>query len=118
MKRVVERQVVAHPVIVTGDFNAGEENLATQFMKGEAMVDGAANPLPMLDSYREVYADETMVGTAHGFNGGTSGGKIDYVYMAAGQTALAAEIDHTNVDGRYPSDHYPVTGTLLLPALE
>jgi len=116
MKRAAERPVTADPLIVTGDFNAGEENLATLFMKGEAMVDGASNPLPLVDSFRAMYPDEDEVKTAHGFSGGSIGGKIDYVYMAPGQEALAAEIDRTSVDGRYPSDHYPVTGTLRLPA--
>jgi endonuclease/exonuclease/phosphatase family metal-dependent hydrolase len=115
MQRAAARQVPTDPLIVTGDFNAGEENLATLFMKGEAMVDGASNPLPLVDSFRAMYPDEDEVRTAHGFSGGSTGGKIDYVYMAPGQEALGAEIDRTSVDGRYPSDHYPVTGTLRLP---
>jgi endonuclease/exonuclease/phosphatase family metal-dependent hydrolase len=28
---------------------------------------------------------------------------------------LAAEIVHTNHNGRYPSDHFPVTAEMLLP---
>ena len=108
--------VTSDPFIITGDFNAGEENLATLYMQGKGLVGGAANPLPLVDSFRAVYPDEDEVKTAHGFSGGSTGGKIDYVYMSAGQMALAAEIDRTSVDGRYPSDHYPVTGTLQLPA--
>ncbi len=115
MRRVTERPIADDPVIVTGDFNAGETNLATLYMQGKGMVGGVSNPLPMLDSFRVVHPDETAVLTAHAFNGGDMGAKIDYVYLAAGTTALAAEIDRTNVDGRYPSDHYPVTGTLQLP---
>jgi endonuclease/exonuclease/phosphatase family metal-dependent hydrolase len=116
MQRASERMVTTDPLIVTGDFNAGEENLATLYMKGEGMVGGFSNPLPLVDSFRAMYPDEDEVKTAHGFSGGSTGGKIDYVYMGDGQMALGAEIDRTNVDGRYPSDHYPVTGTLQLPA--
>lgn len=116
MQRAAGRAVASDPVIVTGDFNADEENVAIHFMKGEAMVDGASNPLPMVDSFRALYPDETQVRTAHGFNGGADGPKIDFVFMGPDQTALAAEIDRTNVEGRYPSDHYPITATLQLPA--
>ena len=116
MQRVVARPIAQDTVIVTGDFNAGEDSVATQFMQGKAMVNGAANPLPLVDSFRAIFPDEKAVLTAHGFNGGSMGAKIDYVYMAPGQTALAAEIDRTNDNGRYPSDHYPVTGTIQLPA--
>jgi endonuclease/exonuclease/phosphatase family metal-dependent hydrolase len=116
MQRASDRMVASDPLIVTGDFNAGEENLATLYMQGKGMVGGATNPLPLVDSFRAMFPDEDEVKTAHGFSGGSTGGKIDYVYMDAGQMALAAEIDRTNVDGRYPSDHYPVSGTLQLPA--
>jgi endonuclease/exonuclease/phosphatase family metal-dependent hydrolase len=116
MKRAAARPVAGDPVIVTGDFNAGEENLAIRFMKGQATVDDAPNPLPLIDSFRALYPDETAVRTSAGFgSGATTGAKIDYVFMGAGTTATAAEIDRTNVAGRYPSDHYPVTATLRLP---
>jgi endonuclease/exonuclease/phosphatase family metal-dependent hydrolase len=116
MKRAAERPLTGDPVIVTGDFNAGEDNLAVRFMKGEALVDGARNPLPLVDSFRALYPDETQVRTSAGFSGGSAvGAKIDYIFMGPGQTALTAQIDRTNVDGRYPSDHYPVTATIRLP---
>jgi endonuclease/exonuclease/phosphatase family metal-dependent hydrolase len=116
MKRAAARPVPGDPFIVTGDFNAGEDNLAIRYMKGQALVDGAPNPLPLVDSFRALYPDETQVRTSAGFaSGSTTGPKIDYIFMAAGTTALAAEIDHTHVGDRYPSDHYPVTATLRLP---
>jgi endonuclease/exonuclease/phosphatase family metal-dependent hydrolase len=115
MQRAADRPNVADPVIVTGDFNADEESAAIRFMKGEALVDGASNPLPLVDSFRALFPDETQVRTGHGFNGGTEGPKIDFIFMGPGQIAIAAEIDHSDSDGRYPSDHYPVTATLQLP---
>jgi endonuclease/exonuclease/phosphatase family metal-dependent hydrolase len=103
------------PLLVTGDFNAGEDNLATLFMKGLETVEEQENPLPLLDSFRVLHPDEPMVGTAHGFDGNTEGAKIDYVFVEPGHTVLSAEILHTNDDGRYPSDHFPVTATVRLP---
>jgi endonuclease/exonuclease/phosphatase family metal-dependent hydrolase len=41
--------------------------------------------------------------------GGTSGDKIDFVFMGPGEKAVSAEIIHTMENGRYPSDHYPVS---------
>jgi endonuclease/exonuclease/phosphatase family metal-dependent hydrolase len=117
MKRAAARLKAEHPLIVTGDFNAGEENLAIRFMKGEATVDAAPNPLPLVDSFRALYPDETAVRTSAGFgSGATTGAKIDYIFIGPGTTATAAMIDRANVAGRYPSDHYPVTGTLSLPS--
>lgn len=54
----------------------------------------------------------TAVGTAHGFNGGTGGNKIDYVWAQPATEVVNAYISHYNVDGRYPSDHFPVVGVV------
>jgi endonuclease/exonuclease/phosphatase family metal-dependent hydrolase len=115
MQRFVARPVAADPAIVTGDFNAGESNTVNQYMRGAASIESAQNPLPLADSFRVLHPNDTDVGTSHGFKGGTSGAKIDYIYLMPGETALAAEIDHTHDGARYPSDHYPVTATVKLP---
>jgi endonuclease/exonuclease/phosphatase family metal-dependent hydrolase len=112
MQRVAARQVTTDPFIITGDFNAGETNLATRYMKGAAMIDGMTNPLPRVDSFRELFPNANNAGTSGGFTGATNGGKIDYIYIGTGEKALDAEIIHTNVNGRYPSDHYPVRATI------
>lgn len=116
MQRVLARPVATDPALVTGDFNAGEDTLANQFMRGTGMIEGKANPLPLVDSYRVVHASDAQVGTFHGFKGGSTGDKIDFIYVLPGTPALAAEIDRTHAGNVYPSDHYPVTGTLELPA--
>jgi endonuclease/exonuclease/phosphatase family metal-dependent hydrolase len=117
MARAAQRLVPEDPIVITGDFNAPEDNAATLFMKGEAQVEGADNPIPMVDSFRALFPDQTQTGTFNGFSGDTSGGKIDFVFMGPGVTATSAEIVHTSVDGHYPSDHFPVTGTLVMPAV-
>jgi endonuclease/exonuclease/phosphatase family metal-dependent hydrolase len=112
MKRVTERKVPTDPVIVTGDFNSGETNVVVQYMQGKAQIGAMANPLPLVDSFRQVNPTATNVGTRHDFNGATTGDKIDYVFMGPNERATAAEIIHTMENGRYPSDHFPVTGTI------
>jgi endonuclease/exonuclease/phosphatase family metal-dependent hydrolase len=109
MKRVSERQVTTDPFFVTGDFNSGESQPAVRYMTGAATLGGMANPIPLVDSFRQLYPTATGVGTFHNFVGGTSGDKIDFVFMGPGEKAVSAEIIHTMENGRYPSDHYPVS---------
>lgn len=111
-KEIAGRQAQKDPFVVTGDLNAGEGNLAIKFLKGDAKIDGKTNAVPMRDSFRVVKPDANNVGTAHGFNGGTGGNKIDYVFVPPKQKVNSAHIDHFNVDGRYPSDHFPVVGVI------
>ena len=93
----------AAPVLVTGDFNAGEQNPAT-----------VALTTAMRDSFRERAPHAVEVGTFNGFTGKPDGDKIDYVFVEPGTTVLDARIVRTNREGRYPSDHFPVTATVQL----
>jgi endonuclease/exonuclease/phosphatase family metal-dependent hydrolase len=106
------------PVIFTGDFNSGEDNPAILYLTGRstaaAGADGNATPRPLVDSYRVLHPADTAVGTLHRFRGGTSGDKIDYILISPRWEVLSAEIVRSNRDGRYPSDHYPVTVRLQL----
>jgi len=112
MKRVTERQVPTDPFVVTGDFNSGESNLVIHYMTGAASIGAVANPIPLVDSFRQLYPNATGVGTFHNFLGSTGGDKIDFIFMGPGENALAAAIVHTQENGRYPSDHYPVTAAI------
>ena len=46
----------------------------------------------------------------------TTGPKIDYILVPPGAEVIDAAIVRTSRDGRYPSDHFPVTATVRLPA--
>jgi endonuclease/exonuclease/phosphatase family metal-dependent hydrolase len=92
------------PVIVTGDFNAGEKNAAT-----------AAMTKTFSDSFRLLHPSADEVGTFTGFKTGqTRGEKIDYIFVEPGAEVTRAEILRTSRDGRYPSDHFPVVATVRL----
>jgi endonuclease/exonuclease/phosphatase family metal-dependent hydrolase len=125
LQRIAARPVPSEPVIVTGDFNAGESNPALHVLVGAAAVpaSGAATPAagaplpPFIDTFRAANRDEKEVGTFTGFVfGRTSGEKIDYVLVQPGTEVLAAAIVRTGEGGRYPSDHFPVTARLRLAA--
>lgn len=106
------------PVIVTGDFNAGENNLAIRYLKGDENLPSgtgqARESRPLVDTFRALHPDTELVGTFGGFKGSRDGEKIDYVFVTTGTQIVSAEIDHYSVNGRYPSDHYPVTATIIL----
>jgi len=92
------------PVVVTGDFNAGETNPAAVAMLAV-----------FRDSFRVLHPDANEAGTFNGFKPGQTGGdKIDFVFVEPGIEVLDAAIVRTSRDGRYPSDHFPVTARIRL----
>ena len=108
------------PFIVTGDFNAGEENSAMQFLLGEIRQIGMEGESPVTspglrDTYRVLHRDSVNVGTFNAFRGERSGEKIDAVLVSTEWQVSEAAIVRTAVDGRYPSDHFPVVATVSLP---
>lgn len=109
------------PVIVMGDFNAGEDNPAIAYLLGRApsaVSDGPeAPPSPRLvDTFRVRHPDATDVGTFTGFELGRTGGpKIDHIFVDSRIHVLEADIVRTRRDDRYPSDHFPVTARVVLP---
>lgn len=96
------------PLLLMGDFNAGEANPAFT-----ALLGAAERGVRLRDTYRAVHPHAEPVGTYHAFTGDRTGEKIDAVLATPGWEVLDAAIVLTNEDGRYPSDHFPVTATLL-----
>jgi endonuclease/exonuclease/phosphatase family metal-dependent hydrolase len=94
------------PVIVTGDFNAGEDNAAF----GALLADETVR---LYDTFRAIHPDARETGTFNAFRGDRSGPKIDAVLASPGFRTLAAGIVLSSENGVYPSDHYPVTATLV-----
>jgi endonuclease/exonuclease/phosphatase family metal-dependent hydrolase len=107
------------PYIVTGDFNAGESNPAMLYLRGETArahpeTMDAPHPLGLRDSYRVLFPDQVEVGTFNGFDGVTTGEKIDAVLVSGDWEIVDAAIVRTAEDRRYPSDHFPVVATLAI----
>lgn len=99
------------PVVVTGDFNMGLDNPAMLYLRRLGYPNA---PVELLDAWRLLNPDEPDTRTYHGFKGGTEGVKIDHILIERTTEVLDAQIDRSNDEGRYPSDHYPVTATLKL----
>lgn len=108
MQRIAQRNAATDPVIVTGDFNSGEENAAIRTVVG-------TQPGQFVDTFRARHADAADVGTFTGFKfGNVKGEKIDYVLVQPGTKVLSAAILRTSKDDRYPSDHFPVTAEIQI----
>lgn len=104
LARIRGREGAQDPVIVMGDFNAGEDNPAFQ-----RLVEPATG---LRDTFRALHPDVVEVATYHAFRGTRTGAKIDAILASADWEVLAAGIVVDPQPGRYASDHYPVTAVL------
>lgn len=97
------------PVVITGDFNATEDQppYAT-------LVDKSAPAAARLtDSYRAAHPERGEGETTfHGFKGGRSGNRIDWILHSPDFKAVSCDVVHDADGTRYPSDHYPVVAEL------
>ena len=90
------------PVVWMGDFNAAETN---------PIVTNIAEQLT--DTYRALHP-AGPARTFTGFDDTAPLDKIDYIWASRDWTIKAAEILTDRPDGRFPSDHEPITARLLL----
>ncbi|MDZ7316681.1 MAG: endonuclease/exonuclease/phosphatase family protein [candidate division KSB1 bacterium] len=100
------------PVIVLGDFNAGEENPAIERLLNARSPEDA---VPWFrNAFRLCHPHEKMVGTFHGFSDQAGEEMIDHIFVSKSFSVKTAEIVRDHPPGRYASDHYPVTAELEL----
>lgn len=99
------------PFIVMGDFNMELHNPAMMYLQHF----DRKTPYPRLqDTWAAVYPYRLEEGTYHKFKGDTSGPKIDHILVGEGCRVLAAAIHRRNFNGRYPSDHFPISAVVDL----
>jgi endonuclease/exonuclease/phosphatase family metal-dependent hydrolase len=110
LRRRVAERAGKRRVIVTGDFNAGENS------QPYLALFGAEGNLasPLRDAYRLRHpGPATNEGTFSRFKAGAANGpRIDWIGVSAEWQALDAFIDRTERGGRTPSDHFAVTAIL------
>lgn len=104
VEEIAQRQFPASPVVITGDFNADENSEEITTIKRV-----------FADTYRLAHPDATGTGTFNAFKGHKGGPKIDYVFVNPSHCeVVTAAIIHDHDDGRYPSDHFPVSARIRL----
>lgn len=97
----------AVPALVMGDLNAGEGSGVVRFLREES---------GLVDAFFALRgrAEHGIGRTFHGFQGGAQGDPIDYIFGTRDLAFLEAEVRREQIDGRYPSDHYPVVARVRL----
>lgn len=93
---------VAYPAVVTGDFN-----VAT----GSPVYDYFCTELGLTDTAAEVPGED--IGTFHRYKGPKAGEpRIDWILTTSGLRTVSTAINTFAVDGKYPSDHFPIEAVL------
>ncbi|MBD2871646.1 endonuclease/exonuclease/phosphatase family protein [Paenibacillus arenilitoris] len=108
MRELGERKGVS--ALLMGDLNAEPDNAVIRFLRGQAELGGRSARLA--DAYA---ASAVRPGaTYHDFKGGAEGEPIDYIFATPDVAIEQTRIVTDSVDGRYPSDHYPVTAVVRI----
>lgn len=111
--RLIRRRILDmcgnDPVVVTGDFNAGEGSEPYRALFGASGEEAS----PVIDSYRKVHPERSdEEATYNGFKADArQGGRIDWI-ATRGLDVESATIDRSAPGGKTPSDHWPVTVVL------
>jgi endonuclease/exonuclease/phosphatase family metal-dependent hydrolase len=111
LRRRIENVAGSKPVIAVGDFNTYAGSATYR-----AVLNGAEAPgLKLIDSYRFAYPEPAgNEGSYHLPAGVRMNRRLDWILYTPQFRAQDAQIINSKVDGRYPSDHFPVTATLYL----
>jgi len=101
------------PVIVAGDFNAGEGSLPYRELVDQEFV----TKRRLVDTFRSVHPEKgDEEGTFSGFDVNQSkGGRIDWILVSDEWKIRSASIDRTATEGRTPSDHFPILAEIEWP---
>ncbi|MCF8243154.1 MAG: endonuclease/exonuclease/phosphatase family protein [Melioribacteraceae bacterium] len=109
LRKMIDEKTGGLPVTVTGDFNAEENNEAILLMNKSIN-----DEIRFTDCFNKIHPGEKNRLTFNGFNGGTEGGKIDYIFCDDQFEIIDSKIIRYSRDGKYPSDHYPVEAVLRI----
>lgn len=110
----IDARATPDPVLLMGDFNAGEDNPAFQALL--APRDEPNATVRLYDTFRAVHPRARDTGTYHAFTGDRTGARIDAILASPEWHTHGAAIITFGENGRFPSDHFPVTATVALSA--
>ena len=132
-ERVKRREHHADPFIITGDFNAQPSEGTIGLMLGRAYipendissanrqvsketVSSAIEPLIFCkDVWAFLHPEQVYARTFHGGKGEHGRGwRLDYIFVPLTVSLISADVLRCSDGGYFPSDHYPITASLLL----
>lgn len=102
------------PVILVGDFNGTPGQPRYLYLTGHRAYhgeDGVAvrMPMPMLDTFAVANPHGEYSGTINpNFSGRKNSNQIDFVFVPNGSKVIDSRIIYYDVNGSYPSDHFPL----------
>lgn len=108
LSRIASESRSSDRILVMGDFNSGEDNAAFRSLLADSRVG-------LMDAYRQVHPNDSVVGTFHAFKGDSVGDKIDAILVGRGWSVLDAVIDRRRFGDLWASDHFAVS-VVLRPA--
>lgn len=96
------------PMILMGDFNAAPDSkLIMDFIQGKF-----SNK--KLTAVQEINKELYKQATRDNFKRTEKGVHIDYIFVAEEMEVINAEIINYNINGKYPSDHYPLMAEIKI----
>lgn len=110
LAQTISQRKHSDPYIVMGDFNMTLDNPGMKYL----LKDNVETPYPPLISTWHSKHPQSERRSGHGFKGQTEGSAIDHILVEKKTSISKADIDQRKIDGRYPSDHYPVTARIKL----
>lgn len=109
----IHRRPYPDPIVLTGDFNAGEGSMPIRYLKGDVplklrLQDAVYNPLPLLDTFRVQHPQKRNAVTYHGYHRHLFRWKLDYIFVSSSARVIGAEIIQHRWENCFPSDHFPL----------
>ena len=123
LTRHIQGRRFPDPFILTGDFNAGEENPSIGYLKGGNRLKMEAglprfNPVPLKDTLRERYPHPLQTVTYHGYRRYFFRFRFDYIFVPPAVQVQDATIIRLQRRNCFPSDHFPLFSRVVLPVVD
>ena len=116
-KRIDGRKFPDQPVVLTGDFNAVENNPGVAYFAGKSVKLAGRDQVwnsRLIDTFHALHPNDPNRTTLHLWDGRRAGSrKIDHILVSEGAQVLDAAIRVR--DEPMVSDHFPVTARVVFP---
>jgi endonuclease/exonuclease/phosphatase family metal-dependent hydrolase len=101
------------PTMVVGDFNMGPDSMEHDLLTGKIEIDEVKGWLH--NAWEKCGMPKEGAETYHGFTGVPKYAQMDWILATSHFRFIDIQKNEENQDGKYPSDHFPVSARLVLP---